>query len=463
MKHRSLRTVIAVRFAFLVLTVIFLISIASNVLINRQFEKYIEEQQSIQAEELAQNLSYQYDSAAGEWNLDYIHGLGMYALDEGYITRLYDADEHILWDAEHHDMTLCHQMMDTITLRMKESRPDLEGHFVTRRFDLTQSGRTVGFLDVSYYTPYYLSENDFQFLAVLNRILVSVGIFSLPGAVLMGILLAGSITRPIQKTVDITKQISEGDYHIRFQDGVKPKEFLELARAVNQMAESLEAQETLQKRLTSDVAHELRTPLTNVSSYLETMMEGIWEPTHDRLKNCYDEIQRISRLVSDLERLRQTESENLKLQKTSVDLFSLARSVCSGFEAELAAKCLSCSVEGASAVVPADWERLYQVLSNLLSNAVKYSPEGGFILITVSDGTDAGTVSIRDNGPGIPKEDLPFLFERFYRVDKSRSRRTGGSGIGLTIARSIVQAHGGKITAESEKGKGSRFTVTLPK
>lgn len=463
MKRYSLRTIITIRFALIVLAAVFLISIASNVLMNRRFEKYIEEKQRTQAEELAQNISYQYNSAAVEWNLDYIHGLGMYALSEGYFIKLYDAEENVLWDAEHHDMTLCRQMMDTITLRMQESRPGLDGEFVTHRFALTQRQEVIGFLDVSYYSPYYLSENDFQFITALDQILVVVGLISLSGAVLMGLLLAGGIAGPIVKTAEITQQISHGDYSIRFEGGVRAKELFELAQAVNQMAEALEEQETLRKRLTSDVAHELRTPIANVSSYLEAILEGVWEPTPERLQSCYDELDRISRLVSDLERLRQAENENMKLQKTEVDLLELAGNVVRNFETQAAEKKIRCTLKGVPVVVAADRSRIQQVVTNLVSNAIKYSNENGSVQIRIDDRGDMAAIIVEDEGIGIAQEEQKLIFERFYRTDKSRDRRTGGAGIGLTIVKAIVMAHGGRIEVESEEGRGSSFVVSLPK
>lgn len=463
MKRFSLRTTIAVRFAFIVLAVVFLVSIGSNILISRQFEKFVEDQQRTQAEELAQNLTYQYDNAAGGWNLDYVHGMGMYALNEGYMIELLDADETVLWDARNHDMTLCHQVMDEITVRMQENRPDLKGDFVTHRFDLVREGNTIGYLNVSYYSPYYLNENDFQFIKALNRILIAVGTVSLAGAIMMGLILANSITKPIEKTVEITKQISDGDYNIRFRDGVRTKELFWLVQAVNQMAESLEEQEMLRKRLTSDIAHELRTPIANVSSYLEAIMEGVWEPTPDRLKNCYEELERISRLVSDLERLRQLEHENLRLQKTDVDLLELAQAVVRNFETQLREKKLYCVVEGTHTVVCANRSRMQQVMTNLVSNAVKYSNESGTIRVMVEDRAEDAVIRVEDDGIGIAEKELKLIFERFYRTDQSRNRKTGGAGIGLTIVKAIVQAHEGKIEVESKEGCGSRFVITLPK
>lgn len=463
MKRYSLRTMIVVRFALIVLVVVSLISIASNILISTQFEKYVGEQQSQKAEEMVYNLAPQYDCASKEWNLDYIHGFGMYALSEGYIIKVYDVDENTLWDAQNHDMTLCAQMMETISLRMQEKRPDLNSELVTRRFELKQGDMVIGFLDVSYYSPYYLNENDFQFIEALNRILAMVGSISLLGAVILGLIFANNFAKPISKTVEIAERISDGDYSIRFREGVRTKELLALSRAVNQMAESLEKQENLRKRLTTDIAHELRTPLANVSSYLEAIMEGVWEPTPERLQHCYDELERISKLVSDLERLKQVENENLQLHKTEEDLLELAQAIGRSFKKQVENKKLRCDISGEQAIVPVDRFRMQQVITNLVSNAVNYSNENGSIHILVENRENCGMIRVTDEGIGIAEEDLKMIFERFYRVDKSRSRQTGGSGIGLTIAKAIVQAHGGKILAESEVGKGSSFTVILPK
>lgn len=462
MKHYSLRTTIAIQYAFVVLIVVFLISIVSNFLISRQFENYVEEQQNEKAEDMALNLSHQYDAMSGGWNLDYVHGLGMYALNEGYILKLSDEKQDILWDAQNHDMTLCSQMMESISSQMLEKYPGFDGKFVTHRYDLKQGNQVVGYLDVSYYSPYYLNENEFHFIEALNQILIVVGICSLLMAVVIGLFLAGSLSKPIAKIVEITEIISDGDYSMRFQEGVKTKELEDLSRAVNYMAESLENQETIRKRLTSDVAHELRTPLANVSSYLEAIIEGVWEPTPERLQNCYDELERISKLVSDLERLKQMENENLKLDKTRENLLELVWAVIKNFEIQMESKNLRPVVTGGDVFACIDRNRMQQVITNLISNAVKYSNENGTIRVRIEKNADMASIQVQDEGIGIPEKDLPLIFERFYRTDKSRNRRTGGAGIGLTIAKAIVQAHGGKIMAESKQGIGSTFTVIFP-
>lgn len=221
------------------------------------------------------------------------------------------------------------------------------------------------------------------------------------------------------------------------------------ARYLNlQYINNIEKQEEIRKRLTADVAHELRTPLAAVSSNLEAIAEGALEPTPERIQKCYDEIQRLSRLVADMEKLATAESDVLKLDRQPLDLLGLVQDVFP-------------DATGDQVTINADRERMLQVLTNLRSNAEKYS--NGVISVIVQDTGKFAKITVTDCGQGIAPEDLPHIFERFYRADKSRSRSTGGAGIGLAIVKTIVEAHGGKVRAESEPGKGSTFTVLMPK
>lgn len=459
---KKLSTQLSFGFAAIVLVTVALIALVSNLLISRQFEKYVEQQQREYAQGLADSISRQFDMGNNRWNSDYIHGFGMYALNEGYIIRLYDANGQEVWDALNHDMALCHQVMDEISIRMKREMPRQNGNFVEKNYVLEKEGQTVGYAEISCYSPYSFNDNAFHFVNALNRILFVTGILSVFGAIIAGVLFAGHIAGPLGKITEIAGEISEGNFDIRYKGKARTKEICDLTQSVNHMACSLEEQETLRKRLTADVAHELRTPLANVSACLEAILEGVWEPEADRLRFCYEELGRLSELVSDMEELRQVESEKFSLQRESVDLFEMAKAVKQSFEAELEKRNVNCKVEGESAVLTGDPKRLRQVVCNLLSNAVNYSEEGGTIQIEVRDKRDAVSLSVKDDGMGIPQKDQPFIFERFYRTDRSRQRKTGGAGIGLTIVKAITEAHGGQVRAESREGEGSTFIVTLP-
>jgi signal transduction histidine kinase len=221
-------------------------------------------------------------------------------------------------------------------------------------------------------------------------------------------------------------------------------------------------------QLTSDVAHELRTPLTCLQGNLEALIDGVWEPTAERLMSCHEETRRLTKLVEDLSALTRIEWQGIPLNRCDFDLSDLLRLVAGSFESAAAEKGIAISYEKLPPLpVRADYDRVKQVFFNILSNAVKYTDKGGVVLrgrrldrLSHPDYTQRCEVTVADTGIGIPSEDLPHIFERFYRTDKSRSRATGGSGVGLTIAAAIVQAHGGTVRAESGDG-GSIFTVII--
>ena len=449
-------------FALLVAITVCLVSILSSTFISREFEEYVKLTQKKQVDDLVRSIGSHYDESGGGFNIDYVHGMGMYALKDGFIIRLYDENGNLLWDAENHDMALCHEVMDTITLRMQENRPELNGDFVTYSYDLESKGKQTGKLEISYYTPYYMDENDFQFIHMLNRILSLAGVVSLVLAVVLGVLFARRITKPILGVISATIKISEGDYGVRVDENLKERETYELAESVNHMAASLEEQEYLRRQLTGDIAHELRTPVTNISSYMEMMIDDVMEPTQERLKSCYDELSRLSGLITDLERLESAELGVVNLNKDDVELLSLSETILQSFETGIHDKNIDAWVSGEEVYIRADRGRISQVIANLLSNALKYTDEGGKIIVSVKKKRDVAELVVEDTGIGISKEEQERVFERFYRTDKSRTSKTGGAGIGLSITKAIVQAHGGTITCESEPGTGSRFVVTVP-
>ena len=462
MKKIRLRTELSLSFAIVVAVTVFLVSILAGTFINREFEEYVKQTQKEKADELADSIGSHYGESGDGWNIDYVHGMGMYALKDGYIIKLFDSDKNTLWDAENHDMALCHEIMEDITFRMNDRLPNLEGDFVSYTYELKSAGRLNGFLEISYYTPFYLDENEFQFISSLNRILGIVGVVSLFLAALFGIIMAGRISEPILGVISATGKIAEGNYGVRVRTEAKERETFELAESVNHMAAALKEQEYLKRQLSEDIAHELRTPVTNISSYMEMMIDGVMEPTQERLKNCYEELSRLSGLVSDIERLHSAESDDLRLNLEDVDVYALAETILKSFETVLKEKNIEAKMAGEETIVTADKGRMSQVIANLLSNAVKYTDAFGKITVSVKHKTGSAEIMVKDTGIGIEKEDRSRIFERFYRTDKSRTRKTGGVGIGLSISAAIVKAHHGNIWCESEPGIGSSFFVTLP-
>ena len=306
-----------------------------------------------------------------------------------------------------------------------------------------------------------ISETGIINMLVPGRLAV-VGIISIVFAAIAGIILAGKISVPVKAATRAAKDIARGNYNNRINTDICTMELSELGNAVNHMAESLDNQEMLRRRLTSDVAHELRTPVANVSSNIEAIIEGVLEPTNERLSSCYNELERITGIITELEKLRQIEGENMILHIGHVDIYELAKEVKLIFENEMSKKNIRCDIIGEHIDVCVDKDKMSQVLNNLISNAVKYTDNYGNIQITVIQENENVVITVKDNGCVIDDNDIQYIFERFYRTDKSRNRSTGGAGIGLTITRAIVQLHGGTIHVESKKGVGSLFKVTIP-
>jgi signal transduction histidine kinase len=288
--------------------------------------------------------------------------------------------------------------------------------------------------------------------------------------VAVSVFLAAALSRPILKASEAARliareytRISGGERSIRISETYKTRELHELSRAINELAQELEEGERRQKQLTADVAHELRTPLTCLQANVEAMIDGVWKPTEERLKGCHEEILRLTALVEDLQLLTSLEWENLVLDKTVFDLEKMLRQTAEQFIPAAGEKGIAIMLDLQSGPVNGDYNRLKQVVINLLSNAVAYTDRGSVTLRARPLSSGEGRqweITVADTGIGISPEDLPHVFERFYRSDKSRNRRTGGRGIGLAIAAAIVKAHGGEIYAESGGG-GSLFRVVV--
>jgi signal transduction histidine kinase len=321
----------------------------------------------------------------------------------------------------------------------------------------------VGTATIGYYGPYFFNDGDLKFLAALNSLLLWAAAACALASLAFGIFMARRLTRPIDRVVGAARLIAQGDYAGRIKQQSGTTEIVELTDSINSLAETLGEQDALRKRLTADVAHELRTPLSTLQSHIEAMIDGVWLPDAERLASCHEETVRMSRLVGDLEELARYESEGLALQKTRFDLAALLKRIALSFEGQFKKSGVRLSCDPQTVIVEADEDKLSQVFVNLLSNALKYTPSGGSVGITTTETARDVCVSIHDTGIGISAEDVPHIFERFYRTDESRSRLTGGSGIGLTIVKTILDAHGGSISVTSQPGLGSEFTVSLPK
>jgi len=276
--------------------------------------------------------------------------------------------------------------------------------------------------------------------------------------------LSRSIIAPVQSMKNASQRIAQGHYDERVSSR-GTDELSQLAASFNQMAEQLEQVETMRRRLIGDVAHELRTPLTAIKGSTEGLMDGVLPANDETYQQIHNEAERLNKLVNDLQELSRVESKAISLDIHPLDVSSLMQTTRKRMQFQFDEKrvALNLSLPHAPILVLADEDRVLQILTNLLGNALQYTPKNGTVTVTIEREKLFAKFTIRDTGIGIPAEFLTHIFDRFYRVDKSRSRAHGGSGIGLTIAKHLVEAHGGKIWAESEgENKGSVFIFTLP-
>jgi histidine kinase len=296
------------------------------------------------------------------------------------------------------------------------------------------------------------------------------------GAIIAGLitsyLLAREILRPLDDIATSSERIARGHYNERVD--VPPSDELALvAENFNQMAESLEQVEQQRIALIGNVSHELRTPLAGLNGYLEGLMDGVFSADEETFALMDHEIRRLRRLVDDLQALSRVESGQISLHLTDFDLKPEIERVVAKIRPQAEAQRLTIQCDFGEAIdstdspqvilVHADSDRVAQVLLNLLGNAIRYTHEEGMITVRLRQKQNVAQVDVVDTGMGIPEESLPYIFERFYRVDASRTRQSGGSGIGLTISRYLVWAMGGELTAVSEgTGQGSTFSFTLP-
>jgi signal transduction histidine kinase len=257
--------------------------------------------------------------------------------------------------------------------------------------------------------------------------------------------------------------MAKGNLKKRVSNINSEDELGKLAHSVNRLGEWVESLEDLRMQMTSDIAHELRTPLSVVQSHIEAILDGVWEPTPERIRVCYDEIVRLSSMVKDIEKLSSYEKGAVQLEISEFDFGEMIEEVKDYFRLMFEDKGVELRIStGDNLKYRGDRYKIKQVMINLLSNALKFTDRGGTVGLKALNGGDELVIIVEDTGRGISKKDLPFIFERFYRADKSRNRATGGSGIGLSITKAIVELHGGRIEVQSEEGKGSKFEVHLP-
>lgn len=282
--------------------------------------------------------------------------------------------------------------------------------------------------------------------------------------IITSLLLSNSLTKPLIAIKDRSQAIQKGDLDEKSEVSTNIIEIQELSNSINYLGETLSEQEAIRKQYASDISHELRTPLATLKSHVEAMMDGVWEPNQEHLTILKNEINRLSSLVDDLKDSFSVNELGLTLNKTNFNLSDEMEEIITTFLPIFYKEEITISEKIDPEIhVYMDKNRIKQVFYNLLTNAVNYTDGPGEINLTLTKlESNRLWISVKDTGIGIPSDEIPHLFNRFYRMDESRTVKTGGTGLGLSIVQSIVEEHGGEITVKSEYGEGSEFIIQLP-
>jgi signal transduction histidine kinase len=450
---------------------LFILTAGINIFSEKIFENFVRDTIKAKNNEIVTAVSELYNPLENNFDITLLEVIGMLFVHDGYIIDVEGSGDIPVWNARAMDMRHCVNILNEINTRMKKQY-GVNSELQNTSYPIKYHDTTVGQVNIATVGPFFYTEAQGQFLSSLNRLLVVTAFIFIVLSVIVSVIFGISIATPINRASEAARNIAvfyasagnRGELKINIKENYKTRELKELSKSINALARELADGERRQKQLTSDIAHELRTPLACLRGNIEAMIDGVLEATPERLASCHEEIIRLTKLIEDMRILTGLEWESIALNKTDFDIQELLERVAGQFAPAANDKGIEIRLKTESAKVYADYDRIKQVIINLVSNAVKYT-DSGHIIISAEHIFDTEknekklVIKIEDTGIGIAKEDLPHIFERFYRTDKSRNRKTGGFGIGLTIAAAIAAAHRWKISAESENGAGSVFTV----
>jgi len=321
------------------------------------------------------------------------------------------------------------------------------------------AGRQVGTAELRFRTGTPAAERRVR--RGVERTLLFGGALAAVLAAVIGVAVAGRITRPLRRLTDAARAQAGGDRTARAGGASEPAELGELGRAFDGMAETIEREDELRRSFAADVAHELRTPLAIAQGELEALIDGIAEPSPERLRSLHEEMLRLGRVVEDVETLAAAEAARFRLERLPLDLAEVVSETVEQLRAQADGAHLELTARLQPAIVEADRTRVEQIVRNLVGNSLKFTPAGGSVTVSVKAEAGEARLIIEDTGPGLADDELPHVFERFWRGHSGRT--APGSGVGLAVAAELARAHGGTIEAGNRPGGGAHFTVTFPR
>ncbi|GAA0076247.1 HAMP domain-containing sensor histidine kinase [Clostridium sp. CTA-5] len=427
-----------------------------NMIITNTFNKYMKDIQTKRNTRLVEYFQQVYRSD-GSWNKTSGEEMMHEAYMSNYCLTLLDENKKVVWQMNHEDI----QYKNHMKINGKEET----GVYTSNTFDINVNEKTVGYIIVGQYSPVLLSQEDISFKGQINKGIVFSGILTLVIVSVISLILSKQFSEPIKSVAKTSVSLSKGNYNSRSNIKSSIEEIRNLTESINSLGDKLNSQDLLRKRLIADISHEIRTPLNVLQNNLEAMIDGIIPITTDKLINLNDEIVRFGKLLNNLNELKQIESDEISLNLGLVNIDQLLLTVIDDFSIAATEKNIELLInkdESKNFIVLGDYDKLKQVFINLISNAIKFNNVDGTVWINVSSDINFVRIEIKDNGIGIKKEDLPYVFERMYRGDKSR-HKIEGNGVGLTIVKKILTLHAATIDVESKENIGTKFIVCIKK
>ncbi|AVQ37947.1 two-component sensor histidine kinase [Clostridium botulinum] len=448
----TIRKRLSILFVLCSVAGILLVTLFVNATINKKFDAYMVDVQDKRYERIVSYFEEVYKTQ-GKWTKNSGVELMHEAHMGNYCLTLLDINKKTIWGMNPNDIRLN-------TMPVKD-----RGIYNTKTFEIKSEGKVVGYVDIGQYSSLLLSEEDISFKTSINKSIVASGFLTLVIIITISLYFSKQFSIPIKEVANLSVNLSKGDFDAKSSVESNIEELENLRESVNILAKKLKYQDSLRRRLVSDISHEIRTPLNVLQNNLEAMIDGVFPVTAERLNYLNEEVVRFGRLLNNLNVLKEFESESIKLNFEKIFLYELIQDICNDFYAIAENKNIKLqyhieNYEDYS--ITGDRDKLKQVFINLLSNALKFTEDGGKVLIKLYASDKNIVVEVKDNGVGIKKEDLPFIFERLYRGDKSR-QQFEGNGIGLTIVKNILQLHYASIDLESEEGEGATFKIYFHK
>lgn len=452
--NHSIKKHLSIIIIFCSVIAVSLSALLVNFTITNTFNKYMEDIQSKRNTRLVEYFQQIY-KRDGTWSSTSGEEMKHEAYMSNYCLTLLDENKKVIWEMDPND--IAHKN------HIKLNNANQDGVYTTNTFGINVNEKMVGYILVGQYSPVLLSKEDISFKVEINKSIVFSGALTIIIVAIISVILSKQFSDPIKAVSNTSVDLSNGNYNSKLNIESNIEEIRNLIVSMNYLGDKLNSQDLLRKRLISDISHEIRTPLNVLQNNLEAMIDGIIPVTTDKLNNLNDEVIRFGKLLNNLNALKEIESDETTINFKRVNIVELISLVISDFS--IAAKDKNIELvmnkkDTGDFIILGDFDKLKQVFINLISNAIKFSSDNGKVWINISDNITSVIVEIKDNGIGIKEEDLPFIFERMYRGDKSRNK-IEGSGIGLTIVKMILELHSATINVESHENNGSTFTICL--